>query len=198
MGSTELRPAAQQALEILERLHGGCTDSDDGTVEAITVWCPEIIDALRAALAEPVQDTDEQVLDAMGQRIGYGRVQQIAGQLWDARHGCAPRGSMGVTVKDAAAPAPQRPAEPVQEPVGVVTSMVKGGVTWHRWPSDMPDGTTLYTAPPQRKPLTEEEIEKAYREIWRDLPSDFDHTSAGWIEMGIKYAERAHGIGGQP
>ena len=41
-------------------------------------------------------------------------------------------------------------AEPVQEPVGVVTSMVKGGVTWHRWPGDMPDGTTLYTAPPQR------------------------------------------------
>ena len=56
------------------------------------------------------KDTDEQVLDAMGQRIGYGRVQQIAGQLWDARHGCAPRGSMGVTVKDAAAPAPQRDA----------------------------------------------------------------------------------------
>lgn len=46
---------------------------------------------------------------------------------------------------------PQRPAEPVQAPVGVVTSMVKGGVTWHRWPGDMPDGTTLYTAPPQRK-----------------------------------------------
>lgn len=52
----------------------------------------------------------------------------------------------------------------------------------------------LYLAPPQRKPLTEEEIEKAYREIWRDLPSDFDHTSSGWIEQGIKYAERAHGI----
>lgn len=47
---------------------------------------------------------------------------------------------------------------------------------------------------PQRKPLSEEEIEKAYREIWRTLPSDFDHTSAGWIEMGIRYAERAHGI----
>ena len=44
--------------------------------------------------------------------------------------------------------------------------------------------------------LTEEEIEKAYREIWRSLPSEFDHTSAGWIEQGIRYAERAHGIGG--
>jgi hypothetical protein len=48
----ELRKAAQQALEILERLHGGCTDSDDGTVEAITIWCPEIIDDLRAALQD--------------------------------------------------------------------------------------------------------------------------------------------------
>ena len=49
---TDLRTAAQQAMEALEALQGGCTDSDDGTVEAITVWCPEVIDALRAALAD--------------------------------------------------------------------------------------------------------------------------------------------------
>lgn len=53
MSNTELRAAAQQALECLEQLQGGCTDSEDGTVEAITVWCPEIITALRAALAQP-------------------------------------------------------------------------------------------------------------------------------------------------
>lgn len=47
------RAAMQQALEFCEELQGGCTDSDDGTVEAITVWCPEAIAALRAALAEP-------------------------------------------------------------------------------------------------------------------------------------------------
>lgn len=35
----------------------------------------------------------------------------------------------------------RRPAEPV----GVVTSMVKGGVTWQRWPADMPDGTLLFS-----------------------------------------------------
>lgn len=46
------RAAMEQALDCLEQLQGGCTDSDDGTVEAITVWCPEIVDALRAALAE--------------------------------------------------------------------------------------------------------------------------------------------------
>ena len=44
------------------------------------------------------------------------------------------------------------------------------------------------------RPLTEEAIETAHIEIWRNLPSDFDHTSSGWIEQGIRYAERAHGI----
>ncbi len=53
---TTLREAAQQALEALESLQGGCTDSNDGTVEAITVWCPEVIDALRAALAQQEQE----------------------------------------------------------------------------------------------------------------------------------------------
>jgi hypothetical protein len=50
-----LREAAQAALEVLENLQGGCTDSDDGTVEAITVWCPEVCDDLRAALAAQAQ-----------------------------------------------------------------------------------------------------------------------------------------------
>ena len=50
---TDLRQAAKQALEALESLQGGCTDHNDGTVEAITVWCPEVIDALRTALEQP-------------------------------------------------------------------------------------------------------------------------------------------------
>ena len=53
---TDLRDAAQQALEALEALQGGCTDSNDGTVEAITVWCPEVIEALKAALEQPEQE----------------------------------------------------------------------------------------------------------------------------------------------
>lgn len=43
--------ALKMALEALEQLQGGCTDHDDGTVEAITVWCPEVIDAIKQALA---------------------------------------------------------------------------------------------------------------------------------------------------
>jgi hypothetical protein len=46
------REAMKMALEALEQLQGGCTDSDDGTVEAITVWCPEVIDALRQAIEQ--------------------------------------------------------------------------------------------------------------------------------------------------
>jgi len=56
------------------------------------------------------------------------------------------------------------------------------------------DIASLYTNPPQRKPLTDDEIEIAYREIWRNLSDNFSHTSAEWIEAGIRYAEKAHGI----
>jgi hypothetical protein len=53
---SDLRTAAQQALELLKELQGGCTDSDDGTVEALTVWCPEVIADLEAALEQPEQE----------------------------------------------------------------------------------------------------------------------------------------------
>jgi len=46
----------------------------------------------------------------------------------------------------------------------------------------------------QRKPLTDDEIELAYREIWRALSDGFSHTSVEWIEAGIRYAEKVHGI----
>jgi hypothetical protein len=42
----------RQALEALEDLQGGCTDSDDGTVEALTIHCPEVIANLRAAIEQ--------------------------------------------------------------------------------------------------------------------------------------------------
>ena len=48
---TKQTEALKLALEALEQLQGGCTDHNDGTVEAITVWCPEVITAIREALA---------------------------------------------------------------------------------------------------------------------------------------------------
>lgn len=44
------------------RAQGGCTDSNDGTVEAITVWCPELIDALRSALAAPQPEPEKRIV----------------------------------------------------------------------------------------------------------------------------------------
>ena len=90
-------------------------------------------------------------------------------------------------------------AEPVQEPVAWMyeDTLPKEYPYDAMWPhSAVRDGVRMFPvfAPPQRKPLTEEEIEKAYRHIWRSLPDDFDHTTASWIEQGIRYAEQAHGI----
>lgn len=140
------REVMQMALEVLESLQGGCTDHDDGTVEAITVWCPEVIDALRAALEQPEQQAEP-----------------VAWAVYDAKHG--------------------------------------GSKTLH-WPEQhSPHGdpehfnaVPLYASPPQRKPLTDEDIEQAQRTVWRSLPSDFDYTTSSWIEIGIRYAEAAHGI----
>jgi hypothetical protein len=51
-------------------------------------------------------------------------------------------------------------------------------------------------AQPERKPLTEEEIDFAYQKIWRDRLDDF-RMPFDWLESGIRYAEKVHGIGGE-
>ena len=81
-------------------------------------------------------------------------------------------------------------AQPEQEPVAWLRqrdntlAVNDGGLFGSDW-------TPLYAHPPQRKPLTDDEIELAYRKIWRDLQNGF---SADWIEAGIRYAEKVHGI----
>ena len=59
---TKQTEALKLALEALEQLQGGCTDHNDGTVEAITVWCPEVIDAIKEALAQPAQEPEPDAL----------------------------------------------------------------------------------------------------------------------------------------
>lgn len=57
---------------------------------------------------------DEQykrALEEIGSAIGYGRAQQLLGELWDAmllaEYGCSPgRGAMGVTIDDDLPPMP--------------------------------------------------------------------------------------------
>lgn len=76
-----LREAAQAALEALESLQGGCTDSGDGTFEAITVWCPEVIEPLRAALAQKQEPVAWQ---AVGGSIWSHKTCETDRPLYDA------------------------------------------------------------------------------------------------------------------
>lgn len=64
-----------------------------------------------------------------------------------------------------------------------------------RWGKERIEALHVALAHPERNPLTEDELETAYRAIWRNLPEDFNYAAYGWIEQGIRYAEREHGIG---
>lgn len=148
------------------------------SIEAHDRICQDLHQQMRSLIVE-----NERLKAAAQQALGAMRCAVPTGKItlyeWDK----------AVSDLDAAL------AEPVQKPVAwqwLDTAHFRKKIPADSTSSEW---TPLYTSPP---PLTEEEIEKAYREIWRDLPNEFDHTSAGWIEMGIKYAERAHGIGGQP
>ena len=94
------------------------------------------------------------------------------------------------------------PAEPVQEPVawsfearhidtafGPAVSIRHPGRE-HKY---MRNVKPLYTAPPQRQPLTEEEIQAAWDSV------DMRHPRGNETRIAFGRAiERAHGIGGQP
>jgi len=71
--------------------------------------------------------------------------------------------------------------------------MVSHGMIQARMQEEI-DDLRAALAQPERNPLTDEEIELAYREIWRNLSDGFSHTSVEWIEAGIRYAEKVHGI----
>jgi hypothetical protein len=81
-------------------------------------------------------------------------------------------------------------AEPEQEPVGIVRTV--GGypddsthtVEWLVKHKELRDGDKLYTAPPQRKPLTDEEIDNL------ELP-----PNGCTMRELVRAIERAHGIG---
>ena len=87
---------------------------------------------------------------------------------------------------------PQRPVELVQEPVASIYITPNGAREFDDWRHDLPVGSNLlYTSPPQRKPLTEEEIEQ----INRDLPLLHMQARKGSVAVVFARAiERAHGI----
>ena len=76
----------------------------------------------------------------------------------------------------------ERLAQPEQEPI--ITKDGEGMLLHGGWHS-LPDGAKLYTTPPQRKPLTDEEI------------SAIDWKSNETLHDFARAIERAHGITGE-
>jgi hypothetical protein len=78
-----------------------------------------------------------------------------------------------------------------QEPVATVTSETGADITMSWWHEPaLPVGTKLFTHPPQRKPLTDEEIvainDKHYNIACRDFDADIAIARAIEAAHGIK------------
>jgi hypothetical protein len=89
-------------------------------------------------------------------------------------------------------------AQPEQEPVAEVTSETGAEITMSWWHEPaLPIGTKLYTTPPQRKPLTDEEIWK----FWWNKPEvsegEDDSMEAQFVAACRRAIEAAHGIKGE-
>jgi len=185
------RELLQQALDALESLQGGCTDSNDGTVEAITVWCPELIDALRSALAAPQPEpvTFEQAwatYEAKGYQYGKDALEQVRFG-WEIAHEFA----------IAAPPAAPAPAAPDLKHKPTVQRLMDLARKFRATPGDLYDGAykelqqacyeALSAAPAVREPLTDEQIDA----LWRaPMSADWEHREFA------RAIEAHHGIGG--
>ena len=87
-------------------------------------------------------------------------------------------------------------AEPEQEPVAYVDKNY--GIMRINDGIDLPIGAKLYTAPPARKPLTDEQLRTLARDAGIKLMND-EALALGYLPAAIKKfaraIERAHGIG---
>ena len=87
-------------------------------------------------------------------------------------------------------------AQPEPEPVAWLTHLNgKRALWWERYVDDdgnaNPNDRPLYTAPPQRKPLTEEEI----MDIWNEEIVGLDYLPLiGLFTNAVRAVEAAHGI----
>ena len=190
---TTLREAAQQALEALEDMLGWQSLAPQTIQESAKGRAA----ALRSALAEPVQEPKPVAyIDALKDAFfeGFTSVATYNDMLLNSPEEAWEK------YKPPRITPPQRPAEPVQEPVAWIE---------HEWAGTglrklhfekrdptvrdevvNPVWTPLYTAPPpQRKPLTEAEID----EVWNSLIATPDFSRVK-IARAI---ERAHKIGGE-
>lgn len=142
---SDLRTAANQMLEALE-----------GGADSWQLVGPAI-DALKEALAEPFSPeaiSTTQTAWKMGYEARKAEEQAKPEPPPEAQTEAE---KIAYCAGWWAALEKARKEEPVMKPAGVVTSMVKGGVTWHIWPDQMPDGTKLYAAAPIIKPKIKED-----------------------------------------
>ncbi len=160
-------------------LQGGCTDSDDGTVEAITVWCPEVIDALRAALARQEQTKPAAWIDGSGHPRHISYVQSATERRL--------YGPLRPLYEKA-------PQQEQGEPVAPVATLHDDGCfTWkndefrrkydrHRagWRMD------VYASPPPRKQLTDEQIDA--------IPFIVDFKAATLRDLAVELRRFARAI----
>jgi hypothetical protein len=169
-----LREAAQQALELFEEIHPG-----NMTPMAEGAWNTAIT-ALRAALAEDAMQrlTDVQQMIERGTKA-WADVPDATGWVEEMR------GNV---------PAPTSQESRQVEPVAwlIESYDIYAKRTLQRLVFDNPKNmqgvkiTAYYTAPPQRKPLSEEQIE--FR---------FGKKPTRYMLFLIRSTERAHGIGGE-
>lgn len=174
---TTLREAATMALEAMEY-----SGMNVGKFNRINAACQ----ALRAALAEPVQEpvawTYEWKHRLHGGSLNVSRARWPESHLW---------------IETPLYAAPPQPAEPV-EPVAWIQpdhlqKARKAPFLCRVEPTKrMVDFVALYTAPPQRKPLSNVDLAK----IWDDALDQLDPRDQ--LRFVARAIERAHGIGSQP
>lgn len=191
---TDLRAAAQQALDCLEWHY---RQGHSNTLGGFRLKIDEkALRKLRAALAEPVQ---EPVLVVEKEPDYWSRGHFHEG----SRSHIDPTKVWGLPIGTKLYDAPpQRPAEPVEpvEPVAWTYTGVKSDGSEHGphlvWRPEYMDAMSaskgakampLYAAPPQRKPLTDEEIDNEANNIFTDDPVQ-------WWRRLARAIEAAHGI----
>lgn len=92
-------------------------------------------------------------------------------------------------------PPPPNTAPPQQqaEPVASIYVTLSGDREFDDWKHELPVGRNfLYTTPPQRKPLTNEEIAKAFNEAMAKRPKDASNAETN--RLFVRAIEAAHGI----
>lgn len=164
---TDLRTAATQALEALKIMQ---PEVQMGEGDAA-------IAALRAALAEPVQEPD------------LSRCPQCGGPA-DNGHDRSIPPSPYFCTKCMAEPVPVAWMH-VPYPGSGLRQMVS--LIRNREPSLYAATVPLFIAPPQRKPLTEEEIGIICKKAREDAEAGWPY-GPNYVLLTIRGVERAHGI----